>query len=436
MSDFLGSVAGAVGFGAELAALRDFLGLSGLKPGSFRGVPFHVQDSDLASGRRVAVHEFPLRDRTYTEDLGRASRDIVVTAYVIGPEWQSHRDLLLYACEDFASAGTLTLPGGMEFRARCTKVRVTEAGTARKMATFNLTFVEAGELKAIRAKSDTASMLRRAIGRVLGLVRVAFALAYATKNLGDFVRRAAVSGLTSMGESLAGKWLGLPGLDLAGTVRAIAGVSAADPDAPLDAALRPSRALADAGLAMPRRHTDAATGEATTSRATPPPSRGDVVAALLRYALAPAAAPLLGAGVIALRVERNRVALDALARDAATLMAAEVAASTDFASVADARRVRAALLDAIEQRADAAAVAGQDDLFRGWRELAAAAASHMTEAVSRAPQLATYSLPYGLPSLALAHRLYQAGERADELVSLNDPPHPGFLPAAGVALRP
>ncbi|EPR0211413.1 DNA circularization N-terminal domain-containing protein, partial [Escherichia coli] len=37
---------------------------------SFRGVPFKVEDEGAPVGRRVETHEYPNRDKPYTEDLG------------------------------------------------------------------------------------------------------------------------------------------------------------------------------------------------------------------------------------------------------------------------------------------------------------------------------------------------------------------------------
>jgi prophage DNA circulation protein len=421
---------------SSLPALRDFLGLSGLKPGSFRGVPFHVQDTDLASGRRVVVHEFPLRDETQTEDLGRKPREVGITAYVVGDNWQDRRDDLLSACEDSDKPGTLTLPGGFEMLARCVTVRVSETGQARRVATFTLTFAEAGEDEpAIKKTLDTAALVRSRLGGVLTQAREAFAIGYAVAGRGDFVRTLAVAELANIGNAMAARWLGLPGLNLAGVVRAVGLVRTADPAAPADAVLAPSRALADAALATDLRALPRTDGASETSRAALLAPRRDVAVALLDRANAPPLVPLPVVGVISARAEANRVALDALDRDAAALTAAEVLASMEFGSIAEARALRDALLTALEARAEAAAVAKRDEAFRAWRDLAAVSARDLAERARRAPLLAPYSLGARLPSLVVAQRLYQTGAQSDALVSLNDPPHPAFMPARGSYLQ-
>lgn len=43
-----------------------------LQDASFRGVPFKVEEESAGTGRRVETHEYPNRDKPYTEDLGKS----------------------------------------------------------------------------------------------------------------------------------------------------------------------------------------------------------------------------------------------------------------------------------------------------------------------------------------------------------------------------
>ena len=80
-----------------------------LRDASFRGVPFSVEDDDASFGRRVQTHEYPNRDKPFTEDLGRAARRLTVNAYVIGDDYADKRDRLIAAVET-AGPGTLVHP--------------------------------------------------------------------------------------------------------------------------------------------------------------------------------------------------------------------------------------------------------------------------------------------------------------------------------------
>lgn len=80
-----------------------------LRPASFRGVPFQVDDDEGTFGRRVQVHEYPNRDKPYTEDLGRATRRFTINAYLVGNDFFEARDRLIVAI-DTPGPGTLVHP--------------------------------------------------------------------------------------------------------------------------------------------------------------------------------------------------------------------------------------------------------------------------------------------------------------------------------------
>ncbi len=57
-----------------------------LQDASFRGVPFKVEEESAGTGRRVETHEYPNRDKPYTEDLGKITFRPSITAYVVGDD--------------------------------------------------------------------------------------------------------------------------------------------------------------------------------------------------------------------------------------------------------------------------------------------------------------------------------------------------------------
>ncbi len=67
-----------------------------LRKGSFRGIPFFVDSSSAGFGRRNVLHEYPLRDTPYAEDLGRAQKEFTVEATVIGDDYLRKRDALIF----------------------------------------------------------------------------------------------------------------------------------------------------------------------------------------------------------------------------------------------------------------------------------------------------------------------------------------------------
>ena len=85
---------------------------SRLREASFRGVPFEVDDVEASGGRRVVLHEYPLRDTPYREDLGRRAREFSVRGYIIQGrtyDYATSRANLLKALEAYG-AGELVHP--------------------------------------------------------------------------------------------------------------------------------------------------------------------------------------------------------------------------------------------------------------------------------------------------------------------------------------
>ncbi|HGJ5880535.1 MAG TPA: DNA circularization protein [Arsenophonus nasoniae] len=117
-----------------------------LQQASFRGVPFQVENDEGTFGRRVQVHEYPNRDKPYTEDLGRATRRFTINAYLIGDDFFEARDRLIVAI-DTAGVGTLVHPYYGEIKVCIDgEVRVSHSGREGRMCRVSFNVVEAGEL--------------------------------------------------------------------------------------------------------------------------------------------------------------------------------------------------------------------------------------------------------------------------------------------------
>jgi prophage DNA circulation protein len=118
-----------------------------LVPSFFRMAPFHVDVNSRASGRPTVLHEFPKRDTPYAEDMGRKARSFPVTGYVIGPDYQIWRELLVAALE-MEGPGLLILPTLLQRDTIMVQPRdytVREMRTQGGMAEFEMNFVESGD---------------------------------------------------------------------------------------------------------------------------------------------------------------------------------------------------------------------------------------------------------------------------------------------------
>lgn len=126
-----------------------------LRPASFRGVPFKIDVTGVASGRRGQTYEFPKRDAPEDEDLGRRAYRLVFTGWVIGDDCLDRADAL-EAALIAEGAGRLIHPTRGGLRVRCESYSRTERRAEGGMVSFDLIFVEAPASSAAAApREDT-----------------------------------------------------------------------------------------------------------------------------------------------------------------------------------------------------------------------------------------------------------------------------------------
>jgi len=130
-----------------------------LQDASFRGVPFKVEEESSPVGRRVETHEYPNRDKPYTEDIGKITSRPSFSAYVVGDDCFDQRDRLIEALNK-PGPGTLIHPTYGEMNV-CVdgEIRVSTTKTEGRMVRFDLKFVEAGELSYPTSGAATAKVL-------------------------------------------------------------------------------------------------------------------------------------------------------------------------------------------------------------------------------------------------------------------------------------
>jgi prophage DNA circulation protein len=127
-----------------------------LLPATFKGAEFHTEVMTEDSGRRLVVHEFPKKDRPYTEDMGRRAMTYQVRGYCISyvrdtayPIYQRDytisRDLLRDVL-DAGGPGRLQLPSIASVIVACDRYRLTEETKLGGYCTFDMQFTEQGVL--------------------------------------------------------------------------------------------------------------------------------------------------------------------------------------------------------------------------------------------------------------------------------------------------
>lgn len=133
--------------------------------GSFRGAKFFLEQVESEFGRRTVDREYPKRDDPHSEDLGRKQREYTFDAFVLGADYESMRDALIAAC-DTAGPGALIHPYLGRIDVVCKMCKVRERKDTLGMASFSLTFKEAGKLIYPAASADNATAMANAASAV------------------------------------------------------------------------------------------------------------------------------------------------------------------------------------------------------------------------------------------------------------------------------
>jgi prophage DNA circulation protein len=148
-----------------------------LRPASFRGVTFHVDDRKFSTGRRIHNHEFPKRDSNMPEYMGKKTRTYTVDAYVIGDDYMAVRDRLIAACERNGS-GALVDHWGRHQTVVCETCDLTETRLDGRFAKFSLSFLEAGGAGMPIAVAATAAQLVSAASSLISQALASFSSNY------------------------------------------------------------------------------------------------------------------------------------------------------------------------------------------------------------------------------------------------------------------
>lgn len=380
--------------------------------GSFRGAPFIVPEHEATFGRRTELHEYPLRDKPYVEDLGRKAREFSLTVFVDGrlttdDDYLAARDALIFELEK-AGPGTLIHPYYGSLRVSLTApVRVSESSREGGRATFTIVCVESGELEFVEAEYSTVVGVQTLADSAEAAAISDFAAFFSVDNLPDFHLAEIETELT---RTLA---------ELEKTVGAVTAAVAAEIRAPYNM-----------GVAIL-----GAVGKISTTVTEP-------LRAFKLYR------DLFGAGNDSPAVPTttpareqqasSTQALHLVVQRAAIVNAARASSAASYASLDDALDARDRLLAALDAQMETVAVLGGasigDDLFQKFAGLRAAVARDLLIRGGKLPRVRRWTAPASLPALVIAHRLYGDANRDAEIVSRNKIRHPGFVPG-GVVLE-
>lgn len=417
-----------------MAKYSDFL-----HPASFRGVVFQVNGADCGVGRRVQVHEYPQRDMPWVEDLGRATREIALEAFLIGADYIDQTNRLLSALET-AGPGTLVHPWLGTMQVCLSAPARVRFDSGLGVATVTLSFVESGELTFPNPTSSTQAASRLAADGLAMAAIQDFAGSFTVAGFQSFVAAAAQGQLAAM--------LGFLG---AGQIAQVLANFTSQATSVANLVTQVASFLSNpAMLGQTLLNAFGLSGAAGAVAAW-----SNVVKLLTGTASSNAMlarTPVVAATPSRRQIDTNAVALYGLGRQ--LLLAQAVGISSLVGTEQDSVQVgisqpqggtpvtpqqvtqdsMLAVRDTLLSTLDAEMRRCGDAAYEALQQASAAVYVDLTARAQSAVRLTAWTPPETMPMLAVAYELYADASRDAEIQSRNGIRHPGFVPPGALSV--
>jgi prophage DNA circulation protein len=375
---------------------------------SFRGVPFFVETEEFSGGRRAVVHEFPLRDDPFAEDMGRRARGFRIDGYVIGDDYIDQRDELVAALEA-GGTGELVLPSYGAKRAMCDTFNVRTARDIGGIAMVAIVFAETPTQAPVPTEVvDAEEQVSDAADAAIAATEAELVEQYDTDDLPGFALASAEAALTQATEAVAAKLAPVVGAtqelaELTGRVALLTAQASS-------LVRQPGSVLGEFRAAI--------TGLVETAAAAP----GALMQALFDTYLADLGVPVVPTTATRERELANQTALIRGLRSVVAIEAARLAPLVPYESTDAALAARDQVADMLEEQAAGAGDTAYPALVNLRSEVLRAVPGSSTFA-----RVVTITRATPVPSLLLAYQLYGSVERELDLVARNSVKHPGFM---------
>ena len=435
---------------------------------SFGGVPFAVEAARSTGGRRNVVHDYPMRDEVYVEDLGKMPRQFNIVGFLVensliygGGSVVEQRIALLDVCENYEGGWTLVHPTyGTVKNVNCLNVEFMERKDLGRVIEVMLTLIVGGARIYPKANTSTgasvasaaaglkanslldfvkntaaaiqkgAAIVQSAVSAAVGLYQLGTTIVHDVKRfLGS------ISTLTgNFGRLFGGGnngYLGTNQKAPAGTTVSTLLSDDAAARAAVDAAgvtLKSAAANVSDTTAF-----SAATASFVQAIAASAADPADAIRMLTQMA-SYAPSGNTSSSAIGVAIATMQEACGALFRRAALAQIAVSASAYQPASQQDAQALTGSLCDLLDAEIEIAADAGDDSSYSALRALRQAVVADIQARSADTAPTTTFSFNAALPSLVLANRMYRDAARADGIVQQADAIHPAFIQPSFQAL--
>lgn len=379
---------------------------------SFRGVEFYLSEDSSEFGRRSVSHEFPQRDKSSSEDLGRKSQKFSVEGYVLGPNENAARDALIEACET-AGPGILIHPYYGQKNVICESCTSRHSSSENRVVRFSLSFVETATSPFPIARADSVSATEIAADELVESSSTDFSSKFSVAGRPAFVAQSAIAKIKAASSKLKSMQGNVSGVT--NTVADFANATRSLETSSIDLVNNPSELAGQlAGSVSLLRQT-----LSTGSRLGSVGQRA--LSSLFKFGSTDKPIPVTTS--TRKQEETNRVALNDFIKQVAVANAAKDAASAIFSSAEEAVEARDSLFDAIDELE----LTATDKVYESLRalrvQISQAVAVTGTD-LRRVHRIETQALT---TSIVLVYSLFGNLDREEDLIARNSIPHPGFI---------
>ncbi len=400
-----------------------------LRPAKLGKAAFFIDSADGDLGRSTQVHEYPLRDKPYVEDLGRRARRFTLDAYVLANaanqyDYMAARDALIVEIES-AGPRTLVHPYLGEMTVSVVDARGPRESTAEGgMARFSITVVESGELRFPTAEPNTAEAAQTKADIAQATSTDSFVQNFDVDQAPSFVADSAAERIRDFADridSLVTQITTLPG---------------AIPE--LIDAVRSLSAAASNLILVPQTLASSITSIFGQLRliASQPAGALEITRSLFTFGDSLPTMPVLSTPNRQ-RQAINQAAMARLVEQTALYTAVRTVAALQFSSADEALALRDELVDAFDdqvERIDAEPGGASDQVYYALVDVRAAVVKDLETRAAQLAKLLQLTLPQTRPAIVVAFSLYGDALRDSDVVARNQVRHPHFVPS-GQALE-
>lgn len=374
------------------------------RAGTFRGVAFKTDSHSFSGGRRKVDHEFPQRDISRSEDMGRKMRRFSLELLVIGDDYFAQRDALIEALEKEGS-GELIHPYLGRKTVQVGAFTQTETVQDGRLARFSVAFSETGDPLFPDATDSTLEKVGDAALIVNEKEKTAFENALDTFNKPAFVIQAAADAVGAAVDVIED------------TVAKVT-----EPVANLTFAISNIKADINDLIKLPGELADRIQGlfsDLFAEFEDDPRTNASIMGAIT--GVSDAIEPVVGTTPSKDIMRANNDAIIDLVEITASATQSQSAVNIDFISNAEALDERALIIDNLNGKGE-----DDDELFQSIKDLTSALTIALPP--DDVGEIIIFTPKKTLPALVIVHTLFQDLDKEAELIEQNSIAHPGFVP--------